>query len=145
MGNWLWVKEAWAVDALWDNKKPSEINPLASVWYFAATDLLDIPLWVGKKRPSLFMPRWASRIERTIDSLRPERLQEITEEDALAEGIIRQTDTGNNIFWYEVSGQYHGNTQAVDAVKSYAILWDSLNAKRGYSWESNPWDWVIGW
>jgi len=101
--------------------------------------------WPFRKSPlpAIFMPRWASRINLEIVGLRPERLQEITEEDAKAEGIERHEDSGHNIFWFEVAGQYHGNIQDVTAIKSYAKLWDSINTKRGYSWESNPWVWVI--
>jgi len=77
----------------------------------------------------MFMPRWASRITLEITGIRVERLQEITEEDAIAEGII------------ETSHALPGGK--LTAYGEYMLLWDALNAKRGYPWESNPWVWVI--
>ena len=74
---------------------------------------------------SIFMPRWASRITLEVVSVRVERLQEISHEDALSEGLIC----------------YHENYQC--ALEEYPHLWDILNAKRGYPWSSNPWVWVV--
>lgn len=76
-------------------------------------------------KTALFMPRWASRLTLEIVSIRVERVQEITHSDAVAEGLTC----------------YHENYQC--AIDDYKDLWDSINAKRGYSWNSNPWVWVI--
>lgn len=84
-----------------------------------------------KKRPSIFMPRWASRITLRVTGVRVERLQEITDTDAIAEGI---TLTGS----IDRTGLTTG--QPVD---DFATLWDSINAKRGHGWDSNPYVWVI--
>ena len=70
------------------------------------------------------MPRWASRLLLEVKAVRVERLQEISEDDAFAEGIS--------------GGDWLGNP-----VGTYRELWDSINAKRGHSWESNPWVWVV--
>ena len=80
-------------------------------------------------RPSIFMPRWASRITLEITSIGVQRLQDITEADAIAEGV---TLPSNPVTMYP--GIYRD---------AYAHLWDSLNAKRGHSWATNPWAWVI--
>ena len=73
------------------------------------------------------MPRWASRLTLEIKSVRVERVQEISEADARAEGVER--------------------AEATDGAPSYALgfsdLWDSINAKRGYGWDTNPWVWCI--
>lgn len=74
-------------------------------------------------RPSIHMPRWASRLTLTITDVRVERLKSITTADAWAEGIPSSPD--------------------VNPVHEYAELWDSLNAERGYGWDANPWVWVI--
>ncbi len=75
----------------------------------------------------IFMPRWASRITLEIVNIRVERVQDISEEDAEKEGMI-----------------YYGETLCEPTPKEkYSKLWDSLNSKRGYSWDSNPWVWVI--
>ncbi len=101
----------------------------------------DSPIIIPDKwRSPLFMPEWAARTFIQITDVRAERLQEITPEDCLAEGIVRQTDRGNNIFWYEICGEYHGDTQTVTPLQSYAILWDSISPK--FPWSSNPWVWV---
>ena len=141
VGDRLWVRETWAVSRLYNNLAPRLIDKDATVLYFA--DGKEKSYWIGRTRPSIFMPRWASRITLEITEVRVERLQEISDEDAIAEGIERHTDSGNNIFWFEVASDYHGSTQSVTAIEAFGKLWDSLNAKRGYSWESNPWVWVI--
>lgn len=80
------------------------------------------------KKPSIFMPRWASRITLEVTKVRVQRLKEITGEDALAEGVVEQNS--------EVDPGAFARVR-------FGFLWDSLNAKRGYSWESNPWVWAI--
>ena len=123
VGDRLWVRETWATQKSIDRFSPSYIGNAATVplWYKADAVNGRSFIGLGKWRPSIFMPRWASRITLEITEVRVERLQEITFEDFKKEGI-------------EMDGSWDG---------SFARLWDSLNAKRGYSWESNPWVWVI--
>jgi hypothetical protein len=80
----------------------------------------------GKWRPSIFMPRWASRIQLEVLGIRVQRLQEISEEDALAEGV------------YGDESPYGQATP----IMCFKAGWDKINGKRG-SWESNPWVWVV--
>jgi hypothetical protein len=78
--------------------------------------------------PAMHMPRWASRITLEITGVRVQRLQDITEEDAIAEGM--ETIPVGTATW--------SNRQ------SFATLWDQLNGKReGCAWENNPWVWAI--
>lgn len=88
-------------------------------------------------RPSIHMPRWANRITLEITGIRVERVQEITEEDARAEGITDGgcLECGN----HEPCGCSNPNPDARDA---FIYLWDSINSKR-HPWASNPWVWVI--
>lgn len=83
--------------------------------------------WNRPLLPARFMPRWASRITLEIVSVRVERLQEISEEDATAEGMAALPNSD----WYPTWRQ------------TFLHYWDSLNAKRGYGWNKNPSVWVI--
>jgi hypothetical protein len=80
-------------------------------------------------RPSIFMPRWASRLALEVVAVRAERLNSMTQEDAVDEGCEGHHGKNGGMF--------------VNPLEAYAALWDSLNAKRGFSWESNPWVWVV--
>jgi hypothetical protein len=84
----------------------------------------------GKKwTPSIYMPRLASRILLEITNVRVERVQEISDKDCLAEGIADLAiPLRPDLTMYR---------------SSYADLWDSINAKRGFGWDANPWVWVI--
>jgi hypothetical protein len=91
--------------------------------------------------PSIFMPRWASRITLEITNVRVERLQEISEADAIAEGLTQWTDPPR------VSAIHYGESVSdvweTDPRKAYARLWDTINAKRGFAWDENCWVWVV--
>lgn len=84
-------------------------------------------------RPSIFMPRWASRITLEITDVRIERIQDISENDIIAEGIEPPKTKG--MFaeddFIEILGE------------KFTELWDSINAKRGFGWDVDPWVWVI--
>jgi hypothetical protein len=104
----------------------------------------------GRWRPSIFMFRWASRLTLEIAGIRPERLQDISEGDAIAEGIKAfqvgyPRATGNPPEGYvtEYGVTNWVPTNKATAVKAYQRLWESINAKRGYEWDANPWVWRI--
>jgi len=79
------------------------------------------------------MPRALSRILLEISAVRVERVQDISEEDAKAEGMW-----GSAIIKSEAVGM-----TAPSAIIQFVELWDSINTKRGYGWDANPWVWVI--
>jgi len=114
-GDRLWVKEAWKFSL---GKNGAEIfyktYPVGQGGGF-------IP---GPWKFSILMPRWASRITLEITDVRVERLQDISENDAEAEGA-------------------HGYTNTASPIDFFICLWDSLNAKRNFGWDINPWVWVI--
>ncbi len=100
-------------------------------------------------RPSIHMPRWASRILLEIVSVRAERLQEISEDDAEEEGIdgINMPTGGDDYqdYWRDYMQPVDGDDGwpwfTGDQIASYRSLWQSINGPE--SWESNPWVWVI--
>ena len=80
-----------------------------------------------KLRPSISLPRWACRLRLEVKEVRCQLVQEISNVDALAEGINR-----------EDLKLCH-----VTPTACYRKLWDSINAKRGFAWASNPWVWAV--
>ena len=83
-------------------------------------------------KPSIHMPRWASRITLEITDVRVERVQDITDEGIMAEG-----------FGYNQLREDGRMKNGFPIIDGFADLWDSINAKRGYSWDLNPWVWAI--
>lgn len=128
-GDRLWVREAWRTVAEADSLPPRSLNAAHRIW--REVDAPHQPGF-GKYRPPMFMPRWASRITLEITNVKVERVQEISEEDAEAEGWVRRSDVSSD-------PQVH-----TDAARDwYADLWDQINAKRGFGWDVNPWVWVV--
>ncbi len=122
-GDWLWVKETFQAHPIYGYPVYRSDYMLENGRY--GPNPVDAENWPW--RPSIFMPRRASRITLKITSVRVERLQDISDTDALAEGI---------------TGYEHGADQPLP-VMCYQTLWDSLNAKRGFGWNVNPWVWVL--
>lgn len=132
-GDRLWVRETWCYahpdyhdEAEGRRRGDRPVREYPAPWWchYAATDDVDEPKW----KPSIHMPRWASRITLEVTRVRVERLQDISEADARAEGI----DPGTSICDFE----------ATPARDDFARLWDSINGKRA-PWASNPYVWVI--
>jgi hypothetical protein len=90
-----------------------------------------------KWRPSIHMPKSAARIWITVTDVRVERVQEISEEDAKAEGCGHECGC-NRIMCEHCMNTGYDYPPLLDFME----LWDSLNAKRGYGWEQNPWVFV---
>lgn len=87
-------------------------------------------------KPSIFMPRWASRITLEVTDVRVERVQEISETDAVAESCQA---SGGIVSGPMEPEERDGHT----AAEEFKALWDSINEKRGFGWEKNPWVWVV--
>ncbi len=146
-GDRLWVREAWRATKVADELKPSQLagGSGSPVWY-EAQDLVPFhPSGFGKLRPSMFMPRWASRITLEITRVQVERLENFSEADAMAEGIatvVFRPVTGWPLCNGFMAGPDHGYTcLATSAVRAYRGLWESINGPG--SWDANPWVWVI--
>lgn len=91
--------------------------------------------WKRKTLPGMFMPRGLRRITLEITDVRVERLQEISEDDAIAELGLREVFDGG---WTGLPPPW---TDTRDPVESFARLWDRINGTG--SWERNPWVWVV--
>jgi hypothetical protein len=94
----------------------------------------------GQKIPSIHMPRWASRITLEVTDIRAERLQDISEHEAVMEGV--EPLGSPNIGWYRDYHQLSGGSLPC-ARDSFASLWDTINHDRGFGWWVNPWVWAI--
>jgi hypothetical protein len=135
-GDRLWVRETWCpVD---DREHGGEkwidyrATPKYSAEHPAGWEAAPEDAEALKWRPSIHMPRWASRIMLEVEDVRPEMLDDMGETDAMFEGVEPLIDATQEDPWAQT-----------DYLGAYRLLWDSRNTKRGYGWDSNPWVWVI--
>lgn len=150
-GDRLWVRETWLTDHQFDDLKPSEVpQHLATLWYQA--DDAPTPPCMGKTRPSIFMCRWMSRILLEITGVRVERVQDISDDDVAAEGLpYRQSTEDFAIGRSPANGKWYWGfptpawnyVYSRDAQCAFEELWDSINGSGDFSWEANPWVWVV--
>ncbi|MDQ7818714.1 MAG: hypothetical protein RDU14_16935 [Melioribacteraceae bacterium] len=138
IGDQLWVRESFLPNYFDDNKPAYKAD-----WTGTAEEIINSPKW----KPSIHMPRNLSRIQLEILNIKVERVQDITEEDAMKEGMqIPVTEIEGKIKpIVQVSGKYlplhYGDPYKYKS--HYAALWDGLNFKRGYGWSVNPFVWCI--
>jgi hypothetical protein len=131
IGDRLWVREAFAT---------VECNRAKACAYKEKYENASV-----KWKSPIYMPRWASRLTLEITDIKVERLQDMRQRDAIAEGvtpldkIVKGSDVVHPVGAIPKDVELVGN----DYLGAYKTLWNSINAKRGYSWESNPWVWVI--
>ena len=145
-GDQLWVRETWGARfshadfggvALHWNDLRGPLKKYRTHQNLALYAMSANGQYCGGWIPSIHMPRWASRITLEITGVRVERLQDISEADAMAEGC---TKNHNGYFW----GGPHpesGLKQLATAQSAYQDLWESINGPG--SWDVNPWVWVI--
>lgn len=167
-GDLLWVRESWATSTGLDHRKPSEMEKPGvgygwPIWYGADDGAVT---WRGSEgggpafttrgsgRPSIHMPRWASRITLRVTSVRVERVQDISEEDARAEGVKPLGRSHRAVYGMTLEGVgpvypapaadiiAGGESWTTSAARSFRGLWESINGAE--SWTANPWVWVVG-
>ncbi|WP_428516339.1 hypothetical protein [Roseovarius sp.] len=128
-GDLLWVREAWRACKQLDGMKPSQISqhePRRMEADGAMIEPTCMMVQPGRYRHARFMPIWASRLTLRVTDVRVQRLQEISEADAQAEGV-------------QVSyGAPFDPENTVTDRRRFNLLWDSLNADRA-PWDDNPW------
>lgn len=131
-GDLLWVRETFCSD---DDTPTIYKADGDEELYIKNHDLLCTNLpW----KPSIHMPRWTSRLTLEITGVRVERLQDITEEDAKAEGIVFCERDSDGAEWYSLP---EWKWQSPAAARAYRTLWESINGSG--SWDANPWVWVL--
>lgn len=146
-GDVLWVRETWTKGCEWDG---TGAQPPLRYYYRANNDWKGLDWWHEKTdtisdspswKPSIHMPKAAARIWLEITDIRVVRLQDITEEDAIAEGIegMEVAEDGHLVMkWRDYTstdGWYY------NLVESFKSLWFSINGPD--SWANNPWLWVV--
>lgn len=125
-GDLLWVREKFAPMYSDKGKRMG--------WYHST----DTDVYNGPWKPSIHMPKAAARIWLEVVSVRVERLNNITEDDAKREGVLKGLDVCREEFYKD----YNINMFVFDKAKtSFKTLWDSINGED--SWKQNPWVWVI--
>jgi hypothetical protein len=165
-GDRLWVREAFRFAASLDRLSPNDVGekaldagyntPWAPTQFEAdgsragAWHGFDTPPTVttpGKLRPGIHMPRWACRLVLEITGVRVERLHQISEADAVAEGVPEESEPCEqcgDCGWLCIGGE----PQECDApgcgdgaIDGYRALWEQINGAG--SWAANPWVWVV--
>jgi hypothetical protein len=143
-GDCLYVRERWAAGACADSLAPRELHPATwlrdngGLWFEAdGAEPTHAISPRGKWRQGMFMPKWASRIKLENVRVRVERVQDISEDDAIAEGLTPAIVAGQTL-WELPNG-----AKVADPRRAYRALWESLNASRGYGWDVNPYVWVV--
>ncbi len=135
-GDVLWVRESWQLNEMWEDceygtweREPwtgpiPKTNPgeRYEVAYLASSNI------DGPWKPSIHMPRWMSRIQLKINSVRVERVQDISAADCVAEGASNPIGTS----------RHYGHVTEQFAIECFVHLWDSINASRGFGWNVNP-------
>lgn len=135
VGQTLWVRETW-------NCLYMPINNKTEYWYKAGDEFEDSAN--EKWRPSIFMPRSAARLFLKVTSISVERLQDITQVDAIDEGATRIPSLPEYQKAFNEAIRNKTKPPLGESPRERFIrLWDSLNLKRGYGWDLNPWVWVV--
>lgn len=143
-GTRLWVKESWSGIYYFHDTKPSERKSVA--WEGVCYDREEIHYWADgevqygdweKPRPSIHMPRYASRIDLLVTDVRVQRLQDISEQDAIAEGCRPFFDYDNPEQVKSPNGGTIEMAPHKGPLEAFQELWQSINGQD--SWDANPW------
>lgn len=133
IGDRLWVRETWRTEShAYDDLKPTEMGGEETILYDADAD------WptnksVGRRRSAFHMSRWASRITLTVTAVKVERLQDISEADARAEGVLYVPGHGE----ITSADLHEGFSNYLDCRMGFEMLWNQLHGPD--AWAKNPW------
>lgn len=141
VGDRLYVREHWRTTLAFEDLKPSQMKSSDTRIKYEADGLVDNKLksfdhfHEGRFRQGMHMPRWASRLTLIVTDVRVERLQAISEADAVAEGCFKGKASGR-VFANEAA-MHLGGDEWANARDWYADLWEVINGPG--AWQANPW------
>lgn len=138
----LWVRESLRFVKVGENLHEHAVYAADGVRVPRCPDLAEwccdgLAFGLAKSVPSIHMPRWASRITLEVTGVRVERLQDISIEDAKAEGAWGPDDS----IVSKVAEYFHVDILAANPLLAYRMLWEQINGPG--SWAANPWVWVV--
>lgn len=137
IGDHLWARETIEIGAHMMVVYRADGSPVVRTYNPNPWELHDPDDWPWQRSilPSIFMPRWASRILLEVTGVRVERVQDISEYDAQQEGAQHVTPSAilHKFDPPPLAGYQSG----------FRDLWDGINTKRGFAWDTNPWVWVV--
>jgi len=139
-GDRLWVKEQHVFDAQMDHLPASKLSQHEPRGYPANNWLIEPAcsmIRAGRLRPPMFMPRWASRITLLVTDVRVMRLQDISEADAIAEGVEPYDGIDPDLSGYRWYGDGAEPGQWLSSIGSFRTLWNSLHGPG--AWDRNDW------
>ena len=157
IGDQLWVRETFAIECNADlqdvyTEPENPVGPVKNI-VDGEIEYFECPRYrasepdtilgddgIMRWKPSIFMPRWASRIQLEVTDVRVERVQDITEEGARAEGVDGGCLGCGNSSLNKSCGCDDPNPDFRD---SFIHLWQSINEKRGFGWLSDAFVWVV--
>lgn len=158
VGDLIWVRESFQLPAILNTTPPRRVSSQSPVHYVADGHLDDLD-GDGRRvkiRPTIHMPIWASRLTMPVSGFRIERLQDITEDGAIREGVVEYADEIVDMVGtpsghpqevygtrYRVPGVHDDDEGFETAVEAYADLWDRINGPG--AWDANPWVAVTSW
>lgn len=141
-GDLLWAKEKWRISSFIDHEPSINVTygDKTSSWKRVTPEIFEK---YGQSRwdwrSGRFMPKWACRLWLEILEIWPERVQEITGDAAVREGVVYLPESkAFNFLSQELQDEYRNA-----ALGMFRETWDILNKKRGFGWKTNPWVWVI--
>jgi len=141
VGDRLYVREHWRTSDAYDDLAPSRLSGEEPIIYLS-DDALETWGWgnnfvPGRFRQAMHMPRWASRLTNIVTDVRVQRLQDISREDAMAEGLAKKLCAPPLASEMGVDWGYDGDDRYGSPVSAYAALWNSLHGPE--AWAANPW------
>lgn len=155
VGDRLYVREHWRVSQKWDATAPRDLPARTMTVFCAAGGSISNngdpvawqpetwpdaglwPAWVGKHRQAMHMPKWASRITLVVEDVKIERLNDVSREDAIAEGLVRNPLAPVAALGFGCNWTFEGDRRFGSPISAYAALWDHINGAG--AWSANPW------